>query len=34
MATIYELLKLDGVAAAGDFRSDRGLVGDKANMDR
>jgi roadblock/LC7 domain-containing protein len=32
MATIDELLKLDGVATVGELRLDRGLVGYKANM--
>jgi roadblock/LC7 domain-containing protein len=33
MATVDGLLKLDGVAAVGEFRRDDGLVGYKVNMD-
>jgi len=32
MATIEELLKIDGVAAVGEFRADGSLVNYKANM--
>ena len=33
MATLDELLKIDGVAAAGEFRLDGSLVDYKANME-
>ena len=33
MASLAELLKIDGVAAAGEFGKDGRLVDHKANMD-
>jgi roadblock/LC7 domain-containing protein len=33
MATVDELIKIEGIAAVGEFRADGSLVGYKANME-